>query len=174
MIWRAVGLAMLMLGPALAGCGGSSGYPEPGPCPTPTAARVATPLPGRPPGGSASGLYTNTIRAGLDRISQLREGQRAVNPDETFSHRPDFRSSFAAYADATVCTAQALQALGAPDQRYTEFDSSLDAALQILIDHTLAGRVAVGQRNSSDYHKWFRDVDVKIEALHLLYDGRPR
>jgi hypothetical protein len=122
----------------------------------------------------SAGLYTNTIRAGLDRISQLREAQRSEHPDDSFSRKPEFRTSFAAYADSTICTAEALKALTAPDQRYVEFDSNLDAALQALIDHTAAGRVAVGQRNTSEYRDWYRDVDAKIQAPRLLYDGRPR
>jgi hypothetical protein len=173
-IGRAMSVMVLVAIPAVAACSGSSSYPDPGPCPTATALRVQTPSPGRPPGGSSTGLYTSTIRAGLDRISQLREAQRSAHPDDSFSRKPEFRTSFAAYADSTMCAAEAMKALTAPDQRYTEFDSNLEAALQALIEHTAAGRVAVGKRNTTDYHAWFKGVDAKIEALRLLYDGRPR
>jgi hypothetical protein len=169
---RAILLATLAL-PFAAGCSGGSSYPEPAPCPTATAV-PPTPTRGGPPGGSTVARYLNAIQNGVNRISQLREVQRNAHPDDSFSRKPEFRTQFAAYADDTICTAEGLQALKPPDTRFAEFDGKLDEVLQALIDHMLTGRAAVGKRNVSDYHAWYKDVDAKIEAVHVVYDARPR
>jgi hypothetical protein len=177
-IARAASLLVLVVAPSLVACSGSSSYPDPAPCPPPASASATATPPGRPPGGppggSAAAVYTNAIRVGVQRIRDLRADQRSLHPTDKFSRTPEFRTSFATYADDTICTAEALKAVKAPDQRYTDFDESLDASLQALIDHTLAGREAVGQRNTSAYRDWYRDVDAKIDALRVLYDARPR
>jgi hypothetical protein len=55
--------------------------------------------------------------------------------------------------------------VSAPDTRFREYESTLDAALQALIEHTRAGREAVRARNVSDYRKWFDGADARIVAV---------
>ena len=95
----------------------------------------------------------------------LRADLRAKYAEDTFYRRDAFRPDFAAYADQTVCTAQAMIDVSAPDTRFREYESTLDAALQALIEHTRAGREAVRARNVSDYRKWFDGADARIVAV---------
>jgi hypothetical protein len=171
-IQRMLAAAFLFSSAVASACSGGASFAEPGPCP-PLPNATSTPV-GRPPGGNVAGGYIGTIRGGLQRISDLRQGQRSLNPDDTFSRKPEFRTAFVTYADNTVCAAEALKALNPPNQNYTGFDKNLEAALQALIDHTVAGREAVRKRNTSDYRAWYKDVDVKIEAVNVVFDGRPR
>ena len=66
--------------------------------------------------------------------------------------------------DELRAVAQAMLDLTAPDTRFREYESTLDAALSDLVEHTRAGREAVRARNVSDYRTWFKDADAKIEA----------
>lgn len=147
----------------VAGCGGSSStFPEEADCPAPVP--VATSR--AQPGTLSPQAYTARMRASADTLSKLRADLRAKYADDTFYRRDGFRPDFANYADQTVCTAQAMLDLTAPDTRFREYESTLDAALSDLVEHTRAGREAVRARNVSDYRTWFKDADAKIAAVH--------
>jgi hypothetical protein len=159
------GCAMLV-----AGCGGAAtSFPEEAECPAPS------PLPTvrNQPGVVSFGSYLTRIRSSADTLSRLRADLRAKYPDDTFYRRDEFRPDFAAYADQTVCVAEAMQSLTAPNSRFVETDDKLDAALGALIEHTRAGREAVRARNVSDYRKWYSAADAKIEAVRNLAFGQP-
>jgi hypothetical protein len=156
-------LAGLVLSALIAGaCGGSSSsFPEEAECPAPA------PLPtSRAQAGSVSPeLYIRRIQGFAQNLERLRSTLRAAYPEDTFYRRDEFRPDFAEYASQTVCTAEAMLVLSAPDSRYAEYDSNLDVALTALIEHTRAGREAVRKRNVSDYRGWYRDADEKINAV---------
>lgn len=146
----------------LAGCGsGATTFPEeiecvePAPLPTSRAA----------PGTISAQSYVNRLRSSADTLTKLRADLRAKYADDTFFRRSEFRPDFATYADQTICTARAMQALSAPDTRFAEFDSKLDVTLIALEDHMQLGREAVRARNVSDYRDWFKDADAKIAAV---------
>lgn len=145
-----------------ASCGSSSGsFPEEGECPAP--APIATSR--AQPGAISPQAYTMRMRSSSDTLTRLRADLRAKYAEDTFYRRDAFRPDFAAYADQTVCTAQAMIDVSAPDTRFREYESTLDAALQALIEHTRAGREAVRARNVSDYRKWFDGADARIVAV---------
>jgi hypothetical protein len=150
--------ALLSLALLAAGCGGGT-LAEAAPCTTPTA------LPPGTAGVSQTRQYLATVRAAVDRIKKLRTDERALYPDQTFSRNSDFRTQFAAFADASVCTAAALRDMKPPSVGLQSFDDGLDAALAPFIDHMKFGREAVRKRNVSEYHEWFDGVDAKIEAF---------
>ncbi len=158
--------AVVLLG---AGCGGSATFPEAAECPEPA------PLPtSRAQAGAVSPQsYASRLRSSADNLVKLRADLRAKYADDTFYRRDEFRPDFAVYADQTVCTAQAMAELTAPDARFAEFETRLDLSLNALIEHTRAGREAVRARNVSDYRAWFKDADAKIAAVHAAaYDQR--
>lgn len=146
----------------LAACGsGASSFPEeivcvePAPLPTSRAA----------PGTVSAQSYVSRVRSSADTLVKLRGDLRAKYADDTFFRRSEFRPDFATYADQTICTAQAMQALSAPDTRFAEFDSKLEVTLIALVEHTEFGREAVRARNVSDYRDWFKEADAKIAAV---------
>lgn len=146
-----------------ASCGGSSGsFPEEAECAAPAPIATSRALPGT----ISPQAYTQRMRSSSDALAKLRADLRAKYADDTFYRRDDFRPDFATYADQTVCTAQAMLDVTAPDTRFREYESTLDAALTDLVEHTRAGREAVRARNVSDYRKWFKDADAKIAAVH--------
>lgn len=147
----------------VASCGGGSGsFPEEAECPAP--APIATSR--AQPGTTSPQAYTARMRSSSDALAKLRADLRGKYPEDTFYRRDAFRPDFASYADQTVCTAQAMIDVTAPDTRFREYESTLDATLEALIEHTRAGREAVRARNVSDYRKWFKDTDAKIAAVH--------
>jgi len=119
----------------------------------------------RAPGSVSPQAYTARMRSSSDTIERLRSGLRAKYAEDTFYRREAFRPDFAAYADETICTAQGMLDLTAPDARFEKYEADLDAALTALIDHTRAGREAVRARNVSDYRDWFKGADAKIAAV---------
>lgn len=117
------------------------------------------------PGTVSEMAYTARMRSSSETIERLRSSLRAKYREDTFYRREAFRPDFAAYADDTICTAQGMLDLTAPDTRYEKYEADLDAALTALIEHTRAGREAVRARNVSDYRAWFKRVDAKIAAV---------
>lgn len=154
----------LLMGAAVlfgAGCGGSSTFPEEAECPAPAPLPTSRAQAGAVPPQS----YVSRLRSSADNVVKLRADLRAKYADDTFYRREEFRPDFAEYADQTVCTAQAMVALTAPDARFAEFETRLDVSLNALIEHTRAGREAVRARNVSDYRAWFKEADAKIAAV---------
>ena len=146
----------------VASCGGGSGsFPDEAECPAPSP--VATSR--AQPGAVSPQAYTTRMRSSAETLARLRADLRAKYSDDTFYRRDGFRPDFAEYADQTVCAAQAMLDLSAPDARFKEYESTLDTALTALIEHTREGREAVRARNVSDYRKWFKDADAKIAAV---------
>ena len=144
---------------AVVGCGTPGMLPAVAECP------AATATPSVSPGWrTQSGGYASTVRAGTERLVSLREGLRKEYPTEKFPGDPAFRPRFATYADETVCAAEALKAVAAPPG-YEGADQQLDAALDALIATSRAGREAVGKRNATEYHTWYREVDEKLVAV---------
>jgi hypothetical protein len=160
MILARLGLLLCTLAPlTLAmGCGGGT-LAEPAPCVTPA------PLPTGTPGLPQARQYLSTVRSGIDRIKKLRTDQRSLYPERTFSRSSEFRTQFAAYADASVCAAAALRDLKPPTTALQPFDDTLDAALNQFIDHMKFGREAVRKRNVTEYREWFDGVDAKIDTF---------
>jgi hypothetical protein len=109
--------------------------------------------------------YTRRLQGFTLNLERLRSDLRSKYADDTFYRRSEFRPDFALYASQTVCTAEAMLQLSAPDARYAEFDSTLDAALGDLIAHTRFGREAVKSRNVSEYRDWYEEADRKIAAV---------
>lgn len=151
------GCAMLV-----AGCGGAAtSFPEEAACPAPS----PIPTSRTQPGVVTPNFYFARVRTSADNLVKARSDLRAKYADDTFYRRDEFRPDFAAYADQTVCTAQAMLDLSPPDARFEQFETKLDDALNALIEHTRDGREAVRARNVSDYRKWYDGVDAKIEAV---------
>ncbi len=159
---RALYAALAACALFIAGCGSAGGtFPEQIECvePAPLATARTT------PGAVSTQAYVNRIRSSADTLTKLRADLRAKYSDDTFFRREGFRPDFAAYADPTICTAQAMRDLSAPDARFAEFDAKLDVTLADLIEHTRLGREAVRARNVSDYRRWFKGADAKIAAV---------
>lgn len=158
MNWGAAfALAAIALPAALA-CGGATAFPEPAICATPTAVPSVT-------GRGAASQYFAAVRLSVDQLSALREQLRAAYPGDKFSRDAEFRIAFANYADTTNCVAQGLRDIKPPSIAFEMYDADLDAALQALIEHTAAGREAVRRRNVSDYRAWYREADLRIDAV---------
>ena len=160
---RAAALTVVAVVGLVAGaCGGSApSFPEEAECPAP--APLAT---SRAAAGSVSPeVYIRRLQGFAENLQRLRSTMRSAYPEDTFYRRDEFRPEFADYASQTVCTAEAMLVLTAPDSRYIEYDAKLDATLTDLIEHTRFGREAVRKRNVSEYRAWFRDADEKIEAV---------
>jgi hypothetical protein len=161
----ALGFAVL----ALPGCGGSSAtLPEEAVC------DAVTPLPTSraTPGVVSPQAYTQRIRSVSQDLARLRADLRGKYPENTFYRKETFRPDFIAFADKTTCEIQELLGLSAPDARFEQFQTNLDNALNDLLQHTLDGRDAVRRRNSSEYHDWFRGVDLKIQAVQALANAQ--
>ncbi len=122
-----------VLAAGVTGCGGSS-VPDPPVCPTTPVAAVGF------------RQYTTSVRNLADRLKSLYDAERATFPSRSFSGRSDFRSTFIAFADDSVCTATELAALDAPSNNTRQLDSALDAAVDDYIAHTEAGRA--GRRHA--------------------------
>lgn len=142
----------------LAACGEASSFPEPATCATPT---PVTPSAGRGP----SNPYFTGVRRSVDQLTSLREQLRTTYPSDKLSRSNSFRQDFAKYADETVCVATALRDLKPPSPTFEAFDTNLDNTLNALIDHTRAGREAVRTRNVSEYRDWYKEADVKLDAV---------
>lgn len=149
------GLATSLLA---ASCGDAPEFPEPAPCVAPS------PVPTTPGRGAATPYFT-TVRISVDRIASLRAQLRTAYPGDKFSRASQFRLDFATYADNTICAAEALRDLRPTGANFDAYDRDLDTALDALIAHTAAGREAIRRRNVSDYRDWYRDVDLKIDAV---------
>ncbi|MCC6959122.1 MAG: hypothetical protein IT301_04685 [Dehalococcoidia bacterium] len=151
-------------------CGGNaSSFPAEAECPAPA------PLPTvrTAPGSVSTRAYLTRLRTSSESLVKLRDTLRASYPDDTFYRRDAFRPDFARYADETLCTAQAMLDLAAPDARFERYETNLDAALAELITHTRAGRDAVRQRNTSEYRDWYKDVDAKTRAVREAAFAQP-
>jgi hypothetical protein len=143
-----------------AACGSGGGaLATVAPCPTPA------PLPTARRGNFTDGPYLAQVNTYVDRLMQLREEERAKYPDRTYSSSDDFRVTFAAYADDTICTATNVIALQPAAPGTAACKTALDAAVNAYIDHTKAGRDAVKSRNVSDYRRWYDGVDAKLQAV---------
>jgi len=157
---RAILLGLVLLPLFAAACGGGSpSFPDPAPCP------AAAPLATIPPGSRRPPPYFTAVQVGVNRIAQLREVHRGFYPTDTFSRRAEFRMRFADYADETVCAAEYVINLKPGEERFSQFDADLEAALTALIAHTREGREAVKSRNVSDYRDWYKGVDGKVAAV---------
>lgn len=166
-----VAAGVLVISVLFTSCGGAaSTFPAEAECPAPTPVPTSRSGPGR---GSPNS-YIARLRDSAALLEQLRSDLRSKYPDDTFHQNVEFRPNFAAYADQTVCTAQAMFDLDPPDARFSDYDAKLDALLQDLIAHTRAGREAVRKRNVSDYRDWFRGVDAKIAAVRQAANGPTR
>ena len=156
-------VAIAWSGAAVVACGGggSSGFPEETICPGPP----VIPTSQTNPGTIAAGAYVNRLQGLAVNLERLRAGLRAKYAEDTFYRREEFRPDFAQYASQTVCTADMMLQMSAPDARFAEYEANLDAALQDLVDHTRAGREAVRARNVSDYRDWYAEADEKIAAV---------
>lgn len=152
----------------LSGCGAAATFPEEGECPAPP------PLPTSraTPGVVSTDSYIRRLQGFATNLEKLRSDLRAKYPEDTFYRRQEFRTDFATYASQTVCTAQSMLHLTPPDQRFVEYDSTLDAALAALIEHTRAGREAVRSRNVSDYRDWYKDADQRIQDVRVTAYSR--
>jgi hypothetical protein len=160
---RALLLAIAFAGAMAFDCGGSGGgnFPDETPCPAapPVATSRAT------PGTTSADAYVRRIQSFAVNLERLRADLRGTYPEDTFYRREEFRPDFAQYASQTVCTADAMLQMSAPDARFAEYESALDTALQDLVDHTREGREAVKARNVSDYRDWYAGADAKIAAV---------
>ncbi len=153
-----------------ASCGGASAsFPEESECPAP--APLATVR--NQPGVVSTRAYVTRLRASGETLERLRADLRGKYPEDTFYRRDGFRADFATYADQTVCAAQGMIDLTAPDARFASFDATLDTALADLIAHTRAGRAAVRARNVSEYRDWYRGVDARIAAVRNAVGSQP-
>ena len=154
-------IALVGLAPAACGGSGSASFPDEAECPAP----APLPTSRATPGAISPNSYVSRLQSFATNLEKLRADLKRKYPDNTFHRRDAFRPDFATYASQTVCTAQAMFDLDPPDARFAEYDSTLDALLTDLIDHTRAGREAVRARNVSDYRDWYRDADKKIQAV---------
>lgn len=163
MMGRGIGAAALaVIALAATACGTpASGIPEEPVCATP----APLPTSRTTPGTVSVQAYFSRIRNGAGALYTAREELRTKYAEDTFYRREEFRPDFVAYADETICAAQGLRELSAPIESLVEFDQKFDAALDALIEHTIAGREAVRMRNVSDYRDWFGGVDEKIAAV---------
>ncbi len=165
-------LAALAAASALAwtACGTPDSYfPAETVCPSPQ----AVPTSRAAPGTVSPQAFVGRIRAGARELAQARERLRESYPNDTFSRRESFRPDFAAYADRTLCLARELRGLPAPTERLAAWKAAVDGALDELIVHTAAGREAVRTRNVSEYRRWWRGVDARIEAVAAAADAAP-
>jgi hypothetical protein len=108
------------------------------------------------------------VQGFAQNLEKLRSDLKSRYPEDTFYRREEFRPDFATYASQTVCTAQAMLELSAPAPQFVEYDASLDAALNDLIEHTREGREAVRSRNVSDYRDWYAGADARISAVRTV------
>lgn len=173
--WRGgrlrVALAALALaavcGPAAAACGGGSSLAEPAPCATPTPAATT---------GSSSSkeiAYRTAILRGVRRLADLNQAWIDARPSRKISNSASFRGGFAEYADASVCVASALRELSPPLAKYAEFDSALDAQLDVTIEVMTFGRTAVARRNTSDYRDWNKRIDARASEIQAVIATMP-
>ena len=152
----------------LAGCGESSAFPDPAPCPSP--------VPPSPIGrrDSQLGLYRPALTQGVQRIEALRADFRSRWPLERPSNKQEFRTEFAAFSDQLVCVASSLRDLPPPSASLVEFDTIIERALGDVIDSMAEGREAVRQRNVTKYKEWNSSVDGKIAVVSRTLTLLPR
>ena len=166
---RAPLLLALALGSAaaLACGGGGAGFPEETVCasPPPVATSRAN------AGAISADAYVRRVQSFAVNLERLRADLRSKYTEDTFYRREEFRPDFAQYASQTVCTADGMLQMSAPDARFAQYEAALDAALQDLVAHTRAGREAVRARNVSDYRDWYRGADRKIAAVRTAAFG---
>jgi hypothetical protein len=153
-------------------CGsGASTLAEPAACPTPT---VSASVESGQGGGQRlrPSRYLTAVQASVVQLTVLYETQRSAWPDRTFSRDAQFRTDFAVYADESVCAAQALIALQAPDSLAAR-KQAIDAALTAYVTHVQAGREAVRKRNVSEFREWFDGVQQKLQAVKDVASSAP-
>jgi hypothetical protein len=151
-----------LVAPAGIACGNSDSFPDPPPCATPPV------ISGSASNRGAQQVYAqfvNTLRAYADHIRSALAVERSHYPERSFSRDDNFRPTFAAYADDTICTANQLIAVKPPFQGLDQFETALKAAATALIDHVQAGREAVRSRNVTDFRTWYDGVQAKTDAL---------
>ncbi|HEU4598333.1 MAG TPA: hypothetical protein VFS26_01175 [Solirubrobacterales bacterium] len=158
----AAGLAV----PAFVACSGGSSFPSPAEC------AQAAPLPTATPGAPERGAYFSALRTGVDDLESELSEFRSNWPSGSFSRDGDFRRDFAKYADETRCKATYLRDMQPPGPELSDYDQSLDAALDDLLSHTAFGREAVRTRNVSEWRQWRDGVDAKIEAVRTARSRR--
>ena len=119
---RALLLAIAFAGAMAFACGGGGGgnFPDETPCPAapPVATSRAT------PGTTSADAYVRRIQSFAVNLERLRADLRGTYPEDTFYRREEFRPDFAQYASQTVCTADAMLQMSAPDARFAEYEAS--------------------------------------------------
>ena len=162
---RILSAAVLIL-PLIAGlaCGDApSQLPDPLPCPKST----PTPLAQSRPTGQGGAAYRQTVSRGVDRLGEMLLQFRNRWPDGKFSRQAEFRTDFARYVDDSVCFAQSLTQLTAPNPSYEAFSTEFAAVTQTFMKIQAGGRAAVGARDVSGYRDWGKAVDDQMSAFGL-------
>lgn len=151
--------AALMAGLAGAACGaGSDGFPalvDIETCEAPQPVRDLDELV----------AFRALVYGEMQRIEDLTNDFRLRYPNGTFYRRPEFRSDFAEYANEAICIAAGVGKVEQPTGDFLPEDADLDAMIEEFIQHTLVGREAVRTRNVSDYRRWNRGVESKLEQV---------
>lgn len=109
--------------------------------------------------------FRSLVYREMQRIEDLTNAFRQRYPNGTFYRRPEFRSDFAKYANEAICIAAGVGKVQQPTGDFLPEDANLAAMIEELIEHTLLGREAVRTRNVSDYRRWNRGVESKLEQV---------
>lgn len=165
-------VAATLLGMLASACGGSGNDPLGAPAPCATATAAPTLSAGAAFGQAQSRQYSQAVIGGVGRLVSLYDAQRARYSSRSFSSDSAFRGDFAAYADGTVCLAQQIASIPAPD-RFQPTQDALIKALNAYTEHTQFGRDAVRKRNVSEYHEWFDGVDARLQAVKEVASTLP-
>lgn len=143
-------LALATTLPLLAGCG-SGGFPDPGPCASPTPISLR-------PGATTSEVafaYRRAVDTALDRIEALSSGFTDRWPERELKNHAEFRTDFVAFAHAVRCEAEGLTALE-PPPTFSEFHGTLESHMGELAAIMEDGLGAVRSRNVSEFRRWDR------------------
>lgn len=149
--------------------GGGSGLPAPAACPAPTPIAYPTASLGFDPGRTPLDMYRQSINAGVQHITDLRDSFRKQYPTDTFFRENTFRTDYVTYADASICAARQLletQLPNLPDTQGGRIDTSrLTNALNAFVASMQSGRDAVASRNTTKYQDWYNDINNKVQAI---------
>lgn len=161
-------LAIAISASLLAACG-SGGFPDPGPCATPTPIALR--------GGATSEevafAYRRAVTDALNRIDELASAFTARWPDRELQNDPEFRADFVAFAHAARCEAAGLTELEPPpfaEQYHAELRARMEELMRLMDD----GLGAVRARNVSEFRRWDRrERSFRAEALPVLRQTLP-
>lgn len=158
--WAAPAVLMLLA----VGCGTpDSSFPPEAEC-TP----LALPTSSSVAGVTSPGAFLDAARDTALELQRLRNDFVAEYPDDTFYRRSSFRPDMGAFANATICAAQALRDIESPVAGLDAYTSTLHNALDELIAHTRFGRQAVQSRNVSEYRQYRRTLDTRLAAVTAI------